>query len=63
VTCQHPAAEPVDVAGETVAQVCTSCLEQLPANWGCGDCEWIEEREFWSPAPILYTGRPCPAHR
>jgi hypothetical protein len=31
--CRHEEWEPVEVAGETVANICTRCLDQLPARY------------------------------
>lgn len=31
--CGHPAAVPVESAGETVAALCPDCDTQLPAKW------------------------------
>lgn len=70
-TCPHEATEPVEVRDHTtggtvvVARICTACLDQLPAGWGCGDCEWVEgPRRLCdlriTPLPIL--ARPCQEH-
>lgn len=68
-SCAHERTEPVDVRDHstggttTVARICTACLDELPAAWGCPDCQWIEERRMCDPAPRLLLGQPCPAHR
>ena len=53
--------------GNPVAHLCARCLTQLPANWGCTDCEWehIESRRLCDPAPEIHTvcTRLCPAHQ
>ncbi len=48
--------------GRPVARICTACLIQLPAAWGCTDCEWVEERRLCDPAPTLHLARPCQEH-
>lgn len=69
-TCTHPASEPVEVrdyqTGGTiiVAHICLKCLEQLPANWGCTDCEWVEvPRRLCDDVPTLAPSQKCPLHR
>lgn len=66
-TCPHPAEQVEPVAllltGEVIAALCGVCLIELPAAWGCADCQWIEERRLCDPAPRLLLGQPCPAHR
>ena len=68
-TCPHDTTEPVDVrsretgAVETVARICTACLSQLPAAWGCTACEWVEApRRLCDSAPTLVLARPCQEH-
>jgi len=67
MSCTHETTEPVEVAtfggaDEVVAQVCVTCLEALPANWGCPDCQWVDARQLCDPVPRLLPGQPCPAH-
>lgn len=72
MTCRHTDTEPVDVrnpatgATETVAHICRTCLEQLPANWGCPACEWdeIANRRLCEPVQSTVTicTRPCEEH-
>lgn len=68
-SCPHDTTEPVDVrslatgAVETVARICTTCLAQLPAAWGCTACEWTEQpRRLSDPSPTLILARPCQEH-
>lgn len=73
--CAHRVTVPVEVPDHTadpgctsvVARVCTDCLDQLPAAWGCTDCEWnyLEERAMCEHRPTTYVllTRPCFAHR
>ena len=59
--CTHPNTVPVDVrnhhtgATETVAHLCADCLDQLPPNWACTNCEWIEldTRTWCDPHPVI----------
>ena len=73
--CQHLETAPVEVSVdrialalgdpdtvEVVAQICLTCHEQLAINWGCPDCQWIEERTFSELLPRLIPGQPCPRH-
>lgn len=66
--CPHDRSEPVEVRShatggtEVVARICTGCLAQLPIGWGCGDCEWVEQRMLSEPAPTLLLARPCQVH-
>lgn len=71
-TCAHEQYEPVEVrdpldAGQgavtVIANVCTRCLDRLPAAWGCTDCEWYEERRVMDPVPYQILALRCPAHR
>lgn len=48
--------------GKPVARICTDCLAQLPAAWGCPDCSWVEERALCDPVPRLLLGKPCAEH-
>lgn len=63
-TCPHDRTEPVDVRDHTtggtvtVARICTACLAQLPAAWGCTDCYWTEARAICEPAPQRILARP-----
>lgn len=63
--CHHHDTVPVDVSDHvTVARLCTHCLEQLPAAWGCLDCDWREAyATFAGPVPAQVLARPCPAHQ
>lgn len=67
-TCPHEHSQPVDVrdhttgATETVARICTACLEQLPTAWGCSDCSWVDVRALCDPGPRLMLGQPCGVH-
>lgn len=64
-TCAHKRTEPVEllVTGELVARLCADCLVEVPLNWGCEDCAWIDVRTFVSvPGPRLIPGVPCPKH-
>lgn len=69
--CTHAYTVPVDVRDHTtggtrtVARICTVCLDQLHAGWGCDDCAWVEGPRRLSdprvtPLPVLV--HPCPAH-
>lgn len=48
--------------GEPVARICTDCREVLSTNWGCTDCQWIEERRMCDVVPRRLLGQPCPQH-
>jgi hypothetical protein len=67
-TCPHEHSQPVDVRDHTtggtvtVARICTACLEQLPAGWGCTDCEWVDHRQLCDPGPRLFLAQPCQEH-
>lgn len=61
-TCTHQTVEDVISDGLVVAKVCATCWEQLPSNWGCTDCEWIEEWRLCDPHPHITPGRRCAAH-
>ncbi|CAI9417292.1 hypothetical protein [Nocardioides sp. T2.26MG-1] len=67
-TCPHETSEPVEVRDHTtgglvtVARICTTCLAQLPAAWGCPACEWSETRALCDPVPQLLLARPCQEH-
>lgn len=67
-TCPHQDSEPVEVRSHTtggtevVARICTACLDQLPAAWGCTDCEWVENRRLCDPIPQPMLARPCQEH-
>ena len=45
-----------------MTRICTACLDQLPAAWGCTDCEWAEERRLCDPVPRPLLARPCQEH-
>lgn len=56
--CTHVDAVPVVSAGETVAALCPSCDQQLPAEWlTCGHPDVVEFATFGSPVIEGY----CPA--
>ena len=75
--CAHPRHDPVYAVvhstdltgltwlndGEPVARICLDCHAQLPAAWGCTDCEWVEERRLCDPVPYRLLARRCPAHQ
>lgn len=72
-TCPHEQSEPVYAYlshgpqllandAKPVAAICTACYEQLPAAWGCTDCEWVDERRLCDPVPRLMLARPCQEH-
>lgn len=67
--CAHERTEPVDVRDHTtggtvtVARICRECLTQLPAAWGCADCEWAEERRVCDVVPTRVLAAPCAQHR
>lgn len=62
--CPHETAVPVEllITGEVVAMLCERCLLELPIAWGCGDCEWVEDRRLCDEVPALLLGRPCTRH-
>lgn len=63
MTCPHENTEPVETSGEVVARICSDCLEQLPAAWGCEDCEWVEgPRRLSDATPRLTLAGPCSKH-
>ena len=72
VVCSHTDTVPVETIAPhlpestpvvtVVAHLCTSCNQQLPANWGCGDCEWVSVRRVCDPVPTLRVARRCPTH-
>lgn len=62
--CLHERAVPVAaVAGEDVAALCLDCDAQLPAGWGCPDCDYAD----FTVAESATFGRvrifACEAHR
>lgn len=63
--CPHIKSEVVIPHGDTlvVARICTSCFAALPANWGCQECEWMEEYEFGQLEPITIVCTYCDDHR
>lgn len=67
-TCHHTETEPVEVRNhetggvEVVAHVCRRCLAQLPPEWGCKDCAWVETRRLQDPVPRKVLARPCERH-
>lgn len=66
MSCLHETVEPVVVAGETqpIATVCSSCLQRLPVNWGCEDCEYDELFSFAQLEPVARVmSLPCRRHR
>lgn len=68
MTCPHETTEPVEVrtyidsAPEIVARLCVDCYERLPASWGCGECEWYDERRVGDAVAQVRLGRPCSIH-
>lgn len=78
VTCSHANYVPVEASrprslcdeldefpdpAVIVAHLCTDCGQQLPAAWGCEDCEWYEYRAFQDQVPTRALAIPCPAHQ
>jgi len=66
-TCTHSDTEPVEInldhgAKQVVARICLTCRDQLPANWGCTDCVWVETRRLQDRVPTLLPGMPCARH-
>jgi hypothetical protein len=55
--CQHDRWEPVHVAGETVANVCTVCYERLPATYN-GEVQAI--MAAGEADPVAYIPLPNP---
>lgn len=68
MSCPHETTEPVDIRNhttggtETVARICTACLVELPAAWGCTSCIWVETRNLADPAPTAILAAPCQEH-
>ena len=72
-TCAHERYEPVYVtthaspnwgAGAPVAHICNDCLDQLPAWWGCPDCETVEgPRKLSDAVPTIHLAKPCRRHQ
>lgn len=70
--CAHGHTEPVDVrdhttgATTTVARICTDCLDQLHAGWGCPNCEWaeVDVRRLCELGPTIHhvLHRACREH-
>jgi len=70
--CPHETTVPVEIrdpldAGtgpvvEVVAHLCTACGTELPANWGCTACSWVEIRNLCEAVPQLLLARPCQEH-
>lgn len=66
--CPHDDVEPVEVRDRTtgktivVGNICRQCLDRLPAQWGCPDCEWVDIRSLADTAPRLVPGMPCKRH-
>ena len=75
--CAHESYEPVEVSGGfgglfdlfsditvTVAHVCLDCRTQLPAWWGCPDCETVEgPRKLSDAVPTIHLAKPCRRHQ
>lgn len=55
--CAHLESEVVVPIGadRVVARICSSCLDPLPAEWGCQECEWEEILEFGGRRFIIST--------
>lgn len=69
-TCPHENTVPVEVGGhwgtaiEVVARMCVDCLDRLPVEWGCTDCDWVEaHRRISESSPQLVLAQRCPKHR
>lgn len=73
-TCTHVDTVPVEVPDPTadpgctniVAYLCTSCLDRLPAAWGCTACEWDEYEDHSMDGhrdAYVVLARTCPTHR
>lgn len=68
MSCPHETTEPVDIRSHTtggtitVARICTACLVQLPAAWGCTNCTWVDTRGLGDPAPTCILAQPCQEH-
>lgn len=62
--CVHHVCEPVELAitGEVVGQVCVSCLEAVPVEWGCGDCSFTYIGTMADPHFRLVLDEQCPRH-
>lgn len=52
-----------DVNGDLTAYLCVACDSQLPLNWDCRDCQWVEVTRLRSPHPEFALGRPCHRHK
>lgn len=68
--CTHEFYEAVEVRNhltgeaEIVSHICRDCMEELPAWWGCADCETAEgNRKVSESVPKLYLTRPCRRHQ
>lgn len=67
-SCPHTDTVPVEVRDhrsgrtEIAARICSSCLDRLPAAWGCGDCEWAEVRRLCDRDGRLVLTAPCKEH-
>ena len=77
-TCAHESYEPVEVSGGfgglfdlfgagppvVVANICADCHAQLPAWWGCEDCETVEgSRKLSDAVPTIHLAKPCRRHQ
>jgi len=71
----HPHRHPVQVGdevgyfngGRPVARICVDCMAQLPAAWGCPECEWsqiVEPRRLCDEhdTHLDVLDRPCKEH-
>ena len=62
--CPHPDVEPVTLLdGTHVRNLCVNCGDELPVEWGCTNCTWIEERVLCQPWPNVVLATPCHDHR
>lgn len=62
--CPHLESEAVIPHGHdlVVARICSACFEDLPAEWGCRECEWDKIHEFGGHCFIISTVL-CDDHR
>jgi len=61
--CAHSVTEPVALStGEIVRHLCVDCLVEVPAEWGCIDCEWEEISAFGMGVIRRTLVRRCDRH-
>jgi hypothetical protein len=58
----HEVHSVADYLGEPLAYLCATCDEQLPLNYDCGDCDWIEVTRLCDADPTYIAGRTCSRH-